>query len=336
MCIQMNDYDIILDNLNEFHKHITSLYTHKKLFIVTDEHVFSLYEDKVKKALSSFEVFFTVIEPGETSKNFITYQTVISDLISKGIKRSHLIISLGGGVVGDLTGFVASTLYRGMPFIQIPTTLLAMVDASIGGKTGIDLPEGKNLVGAFYQPKAVLIDMAFLETLSKEEYRNGMAEVIKAGLIGNPSLYAQVRRPMTLNVSQLKDAILVKKAVVDIDPFDLKERMHLNFGHTFGHAIERYFKYERYKHGEAISYGMLIAIEVGMSLGITPEGLYDEVKGTLQAWHLVSDPVLTKDRFVTFIGTDKKNTAQGFHFILLEAIGKPVIKTLQLGDFNHA
>ena len=334
MQIPMKNYKIVFEKLNQFQMHIASIYAHKKLFIVTDETVFSLYEDKVRKALSDFELSFTIISPGEKSKIYATYLSVISDLIAKGLKREHMIIALGGGVVGDLAGFVAATLYRGVPYIQIPTTLLAMVDSSIGGKTGIDLPEGKNLVGAFYSPKLVLVDMEFLNTLSPLEYRNGMAEVIKAGLIGDAALYAQVRRPIDLKASHVKAAILVKKAVVDIDPFDKKERMFLNFGHTFGHAIEKHYQYDRFKHGEAISYGMLIAIEIGNQLHITSKSLYDEVKGTLLSWQLISDPIITKERFISDIQTDKKNTADGFHFILLEAIAKPMIKILNVGDLS--
>ncbi len=334
MRIPMNQYDIIFTALNQCQQHIKDVYTYDKLFIVTDEHVFSLYENKVKQALSDFDLSFTVIPAGETSKVYDTYLTVISHLIEQGLKREHMIIALGGGVVGDLTGFVAATIYRGVPYIQIPTSLLAMADASIGSKTAIDLPEGKNLVGAFYAPKAVLIDMQFLETLPPAEYRNGMAEVIKAGLIGHPGLYAQVRRPITLTATLLKDAIEVKKAVVDIDPFDKKERMFLNFGHTFGHAIERHFNYNIYKHGEAVSYGMMMAIDIGIDLGVTPHTLYDEVKGTLLSWQLIKEPLLDKKRFVKEITTDKKHTAQGFHFILLEAIGKPVIKKVELGDIT--
>lgn len=333
MRIPMKQYDIIFDELNEFQEHIKAVYRHKQLFVVTDETVFSLYQHKVKEALCDFDVSFTVIPPGEKSKSYTIYLDVISDLIKKGLKRDHMIVALGGGVVGDLSGFVAATLYRGVPFIQIPTTLLAMVDSSIGGKTGIDLPEGKNLVGSFYPPKAVLVDMQFLDTLSQEEYRNGMAEVIKAGLIGNQGLYVQVRRPIKLEADQLKAAIDVKKRVVDIDPFDKKERMYLNFGHSFGHAIERYFNYEKYKHGEAISYGMLFAIELGISMDMTPSELYDEVKGTLLSWELVHEPLLDKKRFIEGLKSDKKYTADGYHFILLEAIGKPVIQKMKMDDF---
>lgn len=334
MHIKMNNYNIIFDALKHCQNHIKSVYTHQKLFIVTDETVFALYEEKVKTALPDFDLSFTVIPAGETSKVFDTYVNVVSDLIKKGLKRSHMIVALGGGVVGDLAGFVAASLYRGVPFIQIPTTLLAMADSSIGGKTAIDLKEGKNLVGAFYTPKLVLIDMAFLKTLSKQEYRNGMAEIIKAGLIGDKKLYAQIRRPVTLTATQLKAAIMVKKNVVDIDPYDKKERMLLNFGHTFGHAIEKHFNYNRYKHGEAIGYGMLIAIDIGITEEITPNELYDEVKGTLLSWQLISEPVLTKKRFLNDISTDKKNTADGFYFIFLEAIGKPVIRKIQVGDLS--
>ena len=333
MRIQMNQYDIVFDSINHFNSHITSVYGHRKLFIVTDNNVFDLYEKKIRQALHDFELSFTVITPGERSKTYETYLSVISDLIDKGLKRDHMIVALGGGVVGDLAGFVAASIYRGVPFIQMPTTLLAMVDSSIGGKTGIDLPSGKNLVGAFYHPQMVLVDVSFLDTLSQEEYRHGMAEVIKAGLIGDRSLYDQVKKPVKLHINQLRAAIEVKKLVVDQDPFDKKERMFLNFGHTFGHAIEKHFAYDTYKHGEAISYGMLMALDIGSFLGITPISLYEDVKRVLMDWELVKEPLLKKEDFMNDIITDKKFTADGFHFILLKDIGQPIIKKLKPGDF---
>ena len=334
--INLKTYQIeIEENLIEkLSSKIKKIYTHQKLFIITDEKVDQLYHQKMVDILKDFDLSWSVIKPGEASKSLETYQKTISDLIDKGIKRNHLIIALGGGVVGDLAGFIAATLYRGLPYIQIPTTLLAQVDSSIGGKTGIDLKEGKNLIGAFYDPKYVLIDPTFLQTLEPKEYANGIAEMLKAGLIGNPDLYEHIKNKQMITSKEIAMAIEVKKEVVDIDPYDQKERMFLNFGHTFGHAIEKKHHYETYKHGEAISYGMLMALEIGIKKKLTPPFLYDEVKNILISYKLIEEPVLKKENYIDLIYHDKKNIAGNLNFIAITKIGKPLIFTLKEADIT--
>lgn len=332
----METYDIYvgLHEINQLQKYIKNIYTQKDIFIVTDEHVDQLYHNLMTSKLNDFKLHFVVIKPGETSKSIETYVQTIHHLIDLGIKRNHLLISLGGGVVGDLTGFIASTLYRGIDFIQIPTTLLSQVDSSIGSKVGIDLEKGKNLVGAFYQPKFVLIDPIFLETLDDREYHQGVAEMIKAGLIANEALYQFFKTHQKVTEKEILMALEVKRDVVLKDPFDHKERMTLNFGHTFGHAIEKKYQYQTYKHGEAISYGMLIAIKIGIEKGITPSYIYDDVKKVLEKHQLIKRPYFSADELKEFIKTDKKYMADVFHFICLKDIGESVITNLKVGEIK--
>ncbi len=331
--IDMPTYDIVVEKnaMLKIESYIKDVYNYEQIFIVTDDIVYSFYETKINEWFKNFDIEVVVIPNGEKSKSYQTYLNVVESLIKKGIKRQHLVIALGGGVIGDLTGFVASTLYRGLPFVQIPTSLLAMVDSSIGGKVGIDLPLGKNLLGSFYQPKKVIIDPMFLDTLSEAEYHNGMAEMIKSGLIGDSKLYEHFINHQEVSETEIMLAINVKRNVVLIDPYDLKERMYLNFGHSYGHAIEKKTNYEVYKHGEAVSYGMLIALEMGIEQGVTPAYLYDEVKTILLKNKLVKEPLLNPKDYEDELKYDKKNMADGYHFVLIEEVGKPVIKKYKLG-----
>jgi 3-dehydroquinate synthase len=330
----MPNYDIFIeeDGLSHLAKHIKEVYPYDDLFVITDQNVFDLYNEKLIQALIGYKLSFVILPPGEKSKSLEVYHQAIQTLIEKGIKRNHLILAFGGGVIGDLAGFIASTLYRGISYIQIPTTLLAQVDSSIGGKVGIDLKEGKNLIGSFYDPKFVFIDPSFLKTLSKREYNNGLAEMIKAGLIGDKKLYAYLLEHDTVTETEITEAIQVKRNVVLIDPYDKKERMYLNFGHTFGHAIEKKHKYETYLHGEAISYGMLIALQIGIQIGETKEELYQEVKKLLLDRGLVKEPLLEMDEYRDEIIHDKKNLADGLHFIIVTKPGD--VKTHKLKELD--
>ena len=233
--LKTKNYNILIkDNLiSDFDNQIKKVYKNKNIFIITDQNVYDLYYKSIKKSLISFNVYFHVIKPGETSKSFEEYQNTISSLIKQGIKKDHLIIGLGGGVIGDLAGFVSGTIFRGVKFIQIPTSLLAMVDSSIGSKTGIDLSVGKNLVGVFKDPIAVLIDPLFLNTLPIDEYKNGFAEVIKMALIKDKQLFHDVKDKEKLDVSDIVKAINIKRVIIKKDPYEKYERMLLNFGHTF-------------------------------------------------------------------------------------------------------
>lgn len=335
MKLKMPEYEIIVEknSIRSLATFIKTFYTYEDLFIVTDENVDELYHDFIKGILNEFSLHIVVIKAGEQSKSFPTYLEVINQLMDKGIKRNHLLIALGGGVVGDLTGFVAATLYRGLPYIQIPTTLLSQVDSSIGSKVGIDLVKGKNLIGSFYPPKLVVIDPIFLETLSKREYNQGVAEMIKAGLIANKELYNFFKDVKKVTTKEILMAIEVKRNVVLKDPFDQKERMLLNFGHTFGHALEKKYKYQTYKHGEAISYGMLIALEIGIRKGLTPKHLYDSIRHTLELHGLIKKPYFKAEDLKEDIKTDKKYTAEAFHFICLSDIGQGIVTQIKVGEF---
>lgn len=309
--------------------------TVKECFIVTDQHVYDLYKDLIEDVFKSFDLNIVVVKPGESSKSFETYIDVINQLLNKKIKRYHTLIALGGGVIGDLTGFVASTLYRGIAYIQIPTTLLAQVDSSIGAKTGIDHKQGKNLIGSFYAPKYVLIDPMFLRTLSKRHYHNGMAEIIKAGLIHDQSLFEALKYDYDI-LDIIYKAILVKKHFVDIDPFDYGERKKLNFGHTYAHALETALNYNHLLHGEAVSIGMMKAIELGIKNNITSPHIKDDVAKILKKYDLIQPyPSVDEKQIKTSIAYDKKNTAQGIDFIFIDQIGHAVIKKIEIDEVTY-
>jgi len=333
---RMQDYEIYIEEngLVNLYKHIKAIYHLDRVFVVTDQNVYNLYHEALERNLLELKVSFVVVEPGEKSKSLITYQEVISKLIKLGIKRNHLLIAFGGGVVGDLTGFVAATLYRRLPYIQVPTTLLSMVDSSIGGKVGIDLPEGKNLIGSFYDPELVLIDPSFLKTLSRREYANGLAEMIKAGLIGDKKLYQHLLDHEDVTEAEITMAIQVKRDVVLLDPYDKVERMYLNFGHTFGHAIEKKHNYETYLHGEAVAYGMLIALQIGIKYNESKQELYDEVKKLLLERGLVKEPLLKMEDYIKEIITDKKFFDNELHFIVVPKVGTAKILRLKESDFQ--
>lgn len=336
MFIKMPNYEIVIETggIKSLSTWIHEIYTYPNLFVITDKNVDLLYRQHLIDALPDFILSFVVIEPGESSKSLSTYQEVIDQLIHLGMKRNHMLVALGGGVVGDLTGYVAATLYRGVSYIQIPTTLLAQVDSSIGGKVGIDLPQGKNLIGAFYDPKLVMIDPLFLSTLDEREYHNGLAEMIKAGLIGDRRLYQHLLSYDQVTEQEIAMAIAVKRDLVLLDPYDKKERMFLNFGHTFGHAIEKKHQYQTYKHGEAISYGMLIALQIGIRLGETKPELYEEVKDLLLRLNLVKEPLLNPIHYAEDILTDKKYLSDGLNYVIVPKVGVAKIIKLKESDWS--
>ena len=244
-------------------------------FTITDAHVAKLYPN-LRVDL--------ILEPGESSKDFVHYQQVIAALADARVQRKSTVVALGGGVIGDLVGFAAATYMRGIRFIQVPTTLLAQVDSSVGGKVGIDLPQGKNLVGAFYPPCEVIVDTRFIQSLPLREFRCGLAEVLKYGLILDRELWNQlIASPLTALSTELSSVIerciRLKADVVESDEFETKgERAKLNFGHTVGHAIEVRTGYEKYTHGEAISLGMVAESWIAEKMGIAKRGLSEAIQ----------------------------------------------------------
>jgi len=324
-------YDIFIEKgvLSQVGDHIKKVYKKKKIVIVTDTNVDKLYGDKLVKILekSGFSPKKVVFKAGEENKNFSTLIEVQEKIVDCGIKRGDLLIAFGGGVVGDLAGFAAATLYRGIDFVQIPTTLLSQVDSSVGGKVAVDTSRGKNLVGNFYQPKLVLIDPSLLETLDEREVRSGMAEVIKYGAIYDKKFFDFLLREneyenYSKNIEKIiKRCCEIKAKIVEIDELDTGIRMILNYGHTLGHAIEKHYNYGKYTHGEAISIGMYRITEISERLGVTKENTSEKIKEILLKYRLpVSDDVKTDD-LIEIMKTDKKNISGVLNFIFLKEIG---------------
>lgn len=319
--LEKNSYEIIIekDLLSRLSFFIAEIYKNKKIYIITDDQVAEFYLQKVRTILEEKFIVEDVIVPhGESSKSIETYCSVVKQLLNKNIRRNELLLALGGGVIGDLTGFVAATLYRGLPYVSIPTSLLSQMDSSIGGKTGIDFDERKNIIGCFKQPKLVLIDPNTLNTLPVEEFKNGMGELIKHAVIGNPKLFQMLLSKPEIDEEIIFESLTVKKHLVEADEFDQGERMLLNFGHTFGHAIE--LKYNL-KHGHAVALGMLMAIHFGIDLGITNKEVYSKVLTILNLYE-ISYQEYNYKAYVKDIVYDKKNIAGVIQFVLLRDIGK--------------
>ncbi len=297
--------------------------------IITDDHVGPLYADRVAQSLitEGYEAGVIQIPSGEDHKTLNTVAFLWDELIRLRLDRKSLIIALGGGVVSDVAGFAAATFLRGIPWIGIPTSLLAVVDASIGGKTGIDLTQGKNLVGSFHFPCQVLIFPEVVDTLPIEEFRNGLAEVVKHGVVGDPVLFEickQGEAYIRANLSQMIiRAMAVKTAIVQVDPFEANRRAELNFGHTIGHGLEVLSNYVL-RHGEAVSIGMVVETALSERIGLARSGLRNEIASLLDAiglpTSLPSDFGI--DRLVAAMQMDKKRVGGVIHFSLPVEIGK--------------
>lgn len=314
---------IIKDNLlDDVDNEIKRVYKNKNIYIITDERVGELYLKKIENSLSSFNVKSIVIKGYEESKSLQTYAMICEELIQMGASRNELLIALGGGVIGDLVGFVASTLFRGMPFVQIPTSLLAQVDSSIGGKTGIDFLGHKNILGAFNQPELVLIDPTVLKTLPIKELKNGFGEVVKHALIYSKELIELIK-VNKLNVTEeiIYQNLMIKRYFVLADEFDKDERMKLNFGHTFGHIIEmRYHKL----HGEAVIDGILCAIDYAVDNNVLSKEVKEEVISLYQTLELDYQEH-DYHEFSNDVKFDKKNIAKTINLILIDQLGHAVI-----------
>ncbi|WP_322801110.1 3-dehydroquinate synthase [Thermoflexus sp.] len=311
--------------------------------LVSDTTVAAYHGARVRRSLeeAGFPVLEILLPPGEKTKTMDTAAGLYRRLAQGGIGRDGLLIGLGGGVVLDLAGFVAATYMRGIALVSIPTTLLAMVDASIGGKTGVDLPEGKNLVGAFYPPRLLLIDPTALSTLPPAEWRNGMAEVVKAALIGDPELWARFREDparwaampeMESLIDLLIRAIAVKVRIVERDPLETRgEREVLNLGHTFGHAFERISGY-RVPHGEAVAAGMMAAAALSARRGLLKDPhLLQDLEGVLcglglptrwRTWLAGYGIEATPEEVLAAMGTDKKRRSGRLRLILIHRPGQ--------------
>lgn len=332
------EYEVVVRPglLAEVGEHVRRLSKAKKAALVSDTQVGPLYARVVEESLreAGFEVIGAMIPAGEEHKTIQTIATIYDQLLSAGIERSTPVVALGGGVVGDMSGFAAATILRGVPFVQVPTTLLSMVDASVGGKTGADHAVGKNLIGAFHQPLAVLIDPATLRTLPARELRSGLAECIKHEIIrdaeGFERLERQIGRALELDMEFLAELVAhnvgIKARVVENDPFEKGERAHLNFGHTFGHAIETVSGYA-YAHGEGVALGMVAASRCAVRLGMLDEGSLRRIVDVIARAGLpVGGLKLDVDAVVAAMSFDKKVKGGKIRFVLPDRIGHVVIR----------
>lgn len=314
---------------------LKSLALGKKALVVTDPKVGSLYFSAVEKSLSvaGFQVSQTVIPAGEKYKAQSSAHKIYRQCIKNGFDRQSTMVALGGGVIGDLAGFAAATFMRGINFAQAPTTLLAQVDASVGGKVGINLPEGKNLVGTFYQPRIVFIDLRTLRTLPEKEFSNGLAEVIKYGVIYDENLFSLLEKnigKIGLRESAVLEKLIarcceIKARVVSRDERESNLRAILNFGHTIGHALEGLTAYKKYTHGEAVAIGMVGACKIAERLKLNAESVTDRLRALLKATGLpinIKGQLVVWDRFLEFLKRDKKVLDGKVRFILPTEIGR--------------
>jgi 3-dehydroquinate synthase len=299
--------------------------------IVTNEVVAPLYLAKVKSALGGARVTEIVVQDGEASKSWQTLNQVFDALLKARCGRDTLVIALGGGVIGDLAGFAAATYQRGVAFLQVPTTLLAQVDSSVGGKTAINHELGKNMIGAFHQPRAVISDVATLDTLPERELRAGLAEVIKHGFALDAAFVAWLESSIEKLVGRDRDALAyavkhsceLKARIVAADERESGERALLNFGHTFGHAIEAGTGYGAWLHGEAVATGMVMAAELSLLMGHLKKTDVGRVRDLLKRAGLpVAGPALAPERLIELMALDKKAAKGRTRFVVLEAIGR--------------
>ena len=325
-----NSYPIHIENgiLAKTGELVSEVFSGKKIMIVSDDNVFPLYGEIITKALSDsgFECHSFVLPHGEPTKSFQSLPKIYEALINAKLTRSDLLIALGGGVIGDLAGFAASSYLRGIKFVQIPTSLLAQVDSSVGGKVAVDLPQGKNLVGAFYHPKAVIIDPDVLNTLPDHFISDGMGEVIKYGCIKDKELFELLCRHTSFDDLKPKltqiiaRCVDIKRIVVEADQFDLGERILLNFGHTLAHTIEQHFNYERESHGEAVGIGMYQITKIAEEKGLTTSGCAEQIKKALEIYKLPDNSNLPIDVLTDAISLDKKNLNNHLNVVLLHDI----------------
>ena len=307
----------------------------QKAFIVSDDTVLSLYGLKVKKALESagYKAYTLAFEHGEKHKTLATAEKILSTLCAAEITRGDVLVALGGGVAGDVCGFCAAIYLRGVPFVQIPTTLLAAVDSSVGGKTGVDLPQGKNLVGAFHQPSLVLCDTGVLQDLPSPLYAEGMAEVVKYGMIRDEAFFYK----LAVRGVSVEDIVLtsvkIKADIVKNDEFDRGERMLLNFGHTFGHAVEKASGFTL-SHGESVAIGMCIAADYAEKTGVCA-GVLKPLAEVLSSYGLPTENPFEKAELFNAMTGDKKRFGDDINLILPAKIGRAEIVKTPLEIFRE-
>ncbi|MDR1554879.1 MAG: 3-dehydroquinate synthase [Campylobacteraceae bacterium] len=319
-----SDYSVFIDELKE-------IWLEGKAAVVTNETIAKLHLDNIKKRVKAKELYEVVIKDGEKYKNLQTIEYILDELFKFKLDRKSTLIAFGGGVVGDMTGFAASIYQRGINFIQVPTTLLAQVDASVGGKTGVNNDFGKNLIGTFHQPTAVYCESEFLKTLPKREFSAGVAEIIKMAVMFDKEFFHRLEDIDLSDDVNLKDTIAkcikIKADVVAQDEREGGIRAVLNYGHTFAHVIENETKYSKYLHGEAVAMGIVMANELAVNLGYLEKDEALRIEKTLQKFSLpVRYDIKNVDDFYNSFFLDKKSSNSKITFILPNHIGNFIIK----------
>lgn len=317
-------YDVVIDTL-------PTLTFNRKVAIITNTTVSALHLETLKSKIEADELFVVTIADGEEFKNLLTVENILNELFEHQLDRKSLLIALGGGVIGDMTGFTASLYQRGIGFVQVPTTLLAQVDASVGGKTGVNNAYGKNLIGAFYQPEAVYIDTEFLKTLPAREFSAGIAEIVKMAVMFDKAYFDFLMNADFQDKQMLEKAIErsveLKSEVVNLDEKESGIRAVLNYGHTFGHVVEYETAYKTYVHGEAVAIGMMMANALAVELGMMQQDEMDLVTTFLQKHNLpISYEIKEVDAFYDKFFLDKKTANNKLKFILPQGIGGHMIR----------
>lgn len=331
------NYEVIIGNglLSMAGQLIKEVTAGSKIIVVSDDNVFPIYGDAVTKNLkeNGFEVYSFIIQNGEKSKNLTEYTKLLNIMCENHFTRRDVVVGLGGGVVGDLAGFAAATYQRGTGFVQLPTSLLAAVDSSVGGKTAIDLEMGKNQVGCFYQPLLVICDTHTLETLPDEEYSNGCAEVIKYAMIQSKSLFDKIsNKPVKEQYEDvIFDCVSMKRDYVEKDEFDNGERMKLNFGHTIGHAVETLSDYT-IPHGQAVAIGMARITKALVRRQSCPAKDADRLVKLLESYNLQTDTNFKDEDLVEVTLNDKKGTGKTIRLVTVKNIGESEILEVSYDD----
>lgn len=304
----------------------------RPLFVVTVPPVHRRWGKPLLHSLkgAGFTAQIIQMSDGERFKRLATVETLAEGLLKVGADRRAVVLAFGGGVVGDVAGMLASVYMRGVKLVQLPTTVQAQLDAAIGGKTGVNLKSGKNLIGTFYQPEVVLIDPAVLATLPEREFRAGMYEAIKAGVIGNPTLFGRLERSSLKSLRKdpelvawtIAESARLKAEVVSADEKESGLRRVLNFGHTLGHALETATSYKHFLHGEAVAWGMIAAAKIAKEIQFSTNGTFDRVRDASLAWGKLPNVTLTTEKAISLVRSDKKTEAGIVNFVLPKEIGR--------------
>lgn len=341
LTVNVNDkYDILIEKglIKKAGELTKTVLSGKKLVLVSDTNVYPIYGDDVKSSLEAegYDVYTYIFEAGEASKTTKTVIDMVEFMAQNELTREDGVVALGGGVCGDMAGFAAAIFLRGIKFVQIPTSLLAQVDSSVGGKTAVDLPQGKNLCGAFHQPSLVIIDPNVLDTLTEHYFADGMGEVIKYGCIKSETLFNRLENenPKDFIDDLIFECVDIKRQVVENDEKEHGERALLNFGHTCGHAIEKLWNFETVSHGEAVGIGMVMITRVSENIGITEKGTTDRIINVLKKNGMKIEDTHSISEIVGAMSADKKRTGNGIKFAMLNSIGDSFIKPVENEDIK--